>query len=77
LTLKQLLDEFCFGTYDFVYLNTGCNVGYAFINFVDTSGMIAMVDHIENRSWSSFRSAKAAECGRPRRILLSSETLRS
>lgn len=65
LTLKALLDKHCFGTYDFLYLridfNTGCNVGYAFVNFVDTNGMIQMLDNIEHRTWDGFRSSKAAE----------------
>ncbi|KAF2750458.1 hypothetical protein M011DRAFT_243337 [Sporormia fimetaria CBS 119925] len=65
LSLKQLIDQHCLGSYDFLYLridfSTGCNVGYAFVNFVDTSAMIALLDHIEFRTWKGFRSAKAAE----------------
>jgi hypothetical protein len=51
--------------YDFMYLRidfkSGCNVGYAFINFADVAGMIALIDRIEGRSWVAFRSSKAAE----------------
>ncbi|KAF2868326.1 RNA recognition motif 2-domain-containing protein [Massariosphaeria phaeospora] len=65
LTLKALLDKFCFATFDFVYLRidfrTGCNVGYAFINFADTTGMIALMDNIEHKAWPGHRSSKAAE----------------
>jgi hypothetical protein len=65
LSLKGTLDEVCFGTYDFMYLRidfkSGCNVGYAFINFADVSGMIALIDRIEHRCWLGYRSAKAAE----------------
>ncbi|KAF2680244.1 hypothetical protein K458DRAFT_269757, partial [Lentithecium fluviatile CBS 122367] len=65
LSLKALLDQVCFGTYDFVYLRidfkTGHNVGYAFINFADMSGMIAMLDYVEGRGWIGYRSNKNAE----------------
>ncbi|CAI6333709.1 unnamed protein product [Periconia digitata] len=65
MALKAILDEICFGTYDFVYLRidfkTCNNVGYAFINFVDVEGMIAMLQHVESRSWKGFKSNKHAE----------------
>ncbi|KAJ8113917.1 hypothetical protein OPT61_g4076 [Boeremia exigua] len=65
MSLKTILDEVCFGTYDFLYLRidfkSGCNVGYAFINFADVSGMIALIDRIERCSWPAYRSSKAAE----------------
>ncbi|KAF1915459.1 RNA recognition motif 2-domain-containing protein [Ampelomyces quisqualis] len=65
LALKAILDAQCFGTYDFVYLRidfkTGCNVGYAFINFANVHGMIALIDNIERRCWLGYRSTKAAE----------------
>lgn len=63
--LKALLDKFCFGMYDFFYLRidfcTGCNVGYAFVNFSSIDGLVHMIDNIEHRTWSGFRSQKAAE----------------
>jgi hypothetical protein len=63
--LKAILDDACFGTYDFVYLRidfkSGCNVGYAFINFADVHGMISLIDKIERRCWIGFHSTKAAE----------------
>lgn len=65
MSLKAILDDVCFGTYDFVYLRidfkSGCNVGYAFINFSDIHGMISLIDRVEHRCWAGFRSAKAAE----------------
>lgn len=65
MSLKTILDEVCFGTYDFLYLRidfkSGCNVGYAFINFADVGGMIALIDRIERRCWTAYRSSKAAE----------------
>jgi hypothetical protein len=63
--LKNILDQVCFGTYDFVYLRidfkTGCNVGYAFINFTDVRGMLAMLDKVEGFGWVGYRSSKNAE----------------
>jgi hypothetical protein len=65
LALKAILDEQCFGTYDFVYLRidfkSGCNVGYAFINFGNVHGIIALLDNLERRLWIGYRSNKAAE----------------
>lgn len=65
MSLKAILDDVCFGTYDFVYLRidfkSGCNVGYAFINFSDVHGMISLIDRVECRCWVGFRSSKAAE----------------
>ncbi|KAF2446310.1 hypothetical protein P171DRAFT_357672 [Karstenula rhodostoma CBS 690.94] len=65
MSLKTLLDRVCFGTYDFIYLRidfkSGHNVGYAFINFTDMSGMISMLDKVEHRGWPGYRSSKNAE----------------
>ncbi|KAJ4302757.1 hypothetical protein N0V90_001647 [Kalmusia sp. IMI 367209] len=65
MTLKALLDQVCFATYDFLYLRidfkSGHNVGYAFINFSDINGMISMLDQVEHRGWTGYRSSKNAE----------------
>ncbi|KAE8850787.1 hypothetical protein PTNB85_01203 [Pyrenophora teres f. teres] len=65
MALKNILDDVCFGTYDFLYLRidfkSGCNVGYAFINFTDANGMLAIIDRMERRSWPGFTSDKTAE----------------
>ncbi|KAL5393755.1 hypothetical protein PMIN06_011105 [Paraphaeosphaeria minitans] len=65
LSLKTLLDRVCFGTFDFLYLRidfkSGHNVGYAFINFVDMTGMLSMLDKVERRGWPGYRSSKNAE----------------
>jgi hypothetical protein len=65
MALKNILDKVSFGTYDFVYLRidfkSGCNVGYAFINFADANGMLSLIDRIERRLWPGFNSDKTAE----------------
>ncbi|KAH8725957.1 RNA recognition motif 2-domain-containing protein [Phaeosphaeriaceae sp. PMI808] len=65
MTLKAIVDDACFGTYDFLYLridfSSGNNVGYAFVNFVDVGGMTALVRKLESRSWYGFHSHKSAE----------------
>lgn len=65
--LKDFIDNVgeCKGMYDFIYLRidfrTGSNVGYAFINFVCSKGMINMIRLIEGRPWEGYRSSKSAE----------------
>ncbi|KAF2197197.1 hypothetical protein GQ43DRAFT_358787, partial [Delitschia confertaspora ATCC 74209] len=65
MCLRELLDRYCFGTYDFVYLRidfqTCSNVGYAFINFINAEALISAVQHIEGRYWSGYSSSKHAE----------------
>ena len=63
MALKNIIDIACFGTYDFIYLridfNSGCNVGYAFINFTDANGMLMLIDRIERRFWPGFKDRKS------------------
>ncbi|KAI0971707.1 RNA recognition motif 2-domain-containing protein [Xylaria arbuscula] len=57
--LKRIVDESSWGKYDFMYLRidfaNDCNVGYAFINFVD------FVSARGNQRWNCFKSDKVAE----------------
>ncbi|CAG8971934.1 hypothetical protein HYALB_00003269 [Hymenoscyphus albidus] len=63
--LKGIVDESSFGRYDFMYLridfSNNCNVGYAFINFVDPIDIITFVEARSNQKWHRFKSDKVAE----------------
>lgn len=63
--LKGIIDESSWGKYDFMYLRidfaNDCNVGYAFINFVDPLDIIDFVNARGNQRWNCFKSDKVAE----------------
>ncbi|KAG9231638.1 RNA recognition motif 2-domain-containing protein [Amylocarpus encephaloides] len=63
--LKSIIDESSFGRYDFMYLridfSNNCNVGYAFINFVDPLDIVQFVHARSNQKWHRFKSDKVAE----------------
>ncbi|KAI1501302.1 RNA recognition motif 2-domain-containing protein [Biscogniauxia marginata] len=63
--LKRIVDESSWGKYDFMYLRidfaNDCNVGYAFINFVDPLDIIDFVKARANQRWNCFKSDKVAE----------------
>lgn len=63
--LKDIVDESSWGKYDFMYLRidfaNDCNVGYAFINFVDPLDIIDFVNARGNQRWNCFKSDKIAE----------------
>lgn len=63
--LKDLLDQTSKGAYDFMYLRidfaNNCNVGYAFINFVDPMSIIPFAKLRAGRRWNLFNSDKVAE----------------
>ncbi|RKF58583.1 putative rna recognition domain-containing protein 2 [Golovinomyces cichoracearum] len=64
-TLKSILDETSHGKYDFAYLridfSNDCNVGYAFVNFLDPLHIIEFINARANQKWYRFRSQKVAE----------------
>ncbi|GAU32088.1 hypothetical protein TSUD_152930 [Trifolium subterraneum] len=66
-TSKMLLaaiDENHQGTYDFLYLpidfKNKCNVGYAFINMVSPSHIVAFYKAFNGKKWEKFNSEKVA-----------------
>lgn len=63
--LKGIIDESSWGKYDFMYLRidfaNDCNVGYAFINFVDPLDIIDFAKARGNQRWNCFKSDKVAE----------------
>lgn len=63
--LEGIIDESSWGKYDFMYLRidfaNDCNVGYAFINFVDPLDIIDFVNAHANQRWNCFKSDKIAE----------------
>lgn len=64
-TFVRFVNETHFGMYDFLYLRmdfkSRCNVGYAFINLVDSSAVLKLYDRISGHHWRGFRSSKVAE----------------
>jgi hypothetical protein len=50
------------GTYDFFYLpidfKNKCNVGYAFINFIEFRAIVPFVCKYHGRRWNNFNSEK-------------------
>lgn len=63
--LIRLINETHFCTYDFFYLRIDfknrCNVGYAFINFINNEHVLTFYDRIHGMKWRSFSSSKIAE----------------
>lgn len=63
--LIEFMNHTHFGKYDFLYLRMDfknkCNVGYAFVNFVDTLSVKDFFLRINGKRWSSLGSSKIAE----------------
>ncbi|XP_013643247.2 protein MEI2-like 4 isoform X1 [Brassica napus] len=66
-TSKMLLaaiDEYCKGTYDFLYLpidfKNKCNVGYAFINLTEPENIVPFYKAFNGKKWEKFNSEKVA-----------------
>ena len=60
--LMELIDESHKGQYDFLYLRMDfknrCNVGYAFINFIDPQSAVSFALKVCGKRWSKFNSEK-------------------
>ncbi|KAI5854811.1 RNA recognition motif 2-domain-containing protein [Tricharina praecox] len=64
-TLKDYVDETSRGLYNFLYLRIDfrniCNVGYAFINFLDPLDIIDFVKEKSGTRWNKFNSEKVLD----------------
>ncbi|KAA8911095.1 RNA recognition motif 2-domain-containing protein [Sphaerosporella brunnea] len=64
-TLKDYIDETSRGLYNFLYLRIDfrniCNVGYAFINFLDPLDIIDFVKAKSGTRWNKFNSEKVLD----------------
>jgi hypothetical protein len=60
--LLKMVDANFTGTYDFFYLpidfKNKCNVGYAFVNFVDCQSIPHFISFFDNKRWERFNSDK-------------------
>jgi len=63
--LLQTIDQDFRGKYDFFYLpidfKNKCNVGYAFINFVDPMTIIPFCQTFHGKKWEKFNSEKVCD----------------
>ncbi|EGF77833.1 hypothetical protein BATDEDRAFT_27110 [Batrachochytrium dendrobatidis JAM81] len=63
----DLLNESHLGCFDFVYLRIDfknkCNVGYAFVNFINADAVIRFADRFVGRMWGKFKSEKICGMG--------------
>eukprot|EP01096_Ripella_sp_DP13-Kostka_P009074 TRINITY_DN3435_c0_g1_i11.p1 TRINITY_DN3435_c0_g1~~TRINITY_DN3435_c0_g1_i11.p1 ORF type:complete len:1050 (+),score=537.19 TRINITY_DN3435_c0_g1_i11:908-4057(+) len=63
--LLATVDELHKGLYDFFYLpidfKNKCNVGYAFINFINPKSIITFYQRLHNNKWEKFNSEKVCE----------------
>ncbi|ORX55126.1 hypothetical protein DM01DRAFT_1262660, partial [Hesseltinella vesiculosa] len=63
--LRSWIDESHKGTYDFLYLpidfDNKCNIGYAFINFLDPRTVVSFSKSHVGKSWSRFNSEKKCD----------------
>jgi len=63
--LLGALDKNHKGLYDFFYLpidfRNKCNVGYAFINFIEPRSIVNFYNEFNNKKWSKFNSEKVCQ----------------
>lgn len=64
--LLQEIDASYRGAYDFFYLpidfKNKCNVGYAFINFMDYRRIVPFFQEFNGQRWKNFNSEKVGGC---------------
>lgn len=60
--ILEAIDTKFYGKYDFFYLpidfRNKCNVGYAFINFINSRDIFDFVEEFNNKKWEKFNSEK-------------------
>ena len=63
--LIDYVNESHYGLYDFLYLRMDfknkCNVGYAFINFIDARTVICFSKRVKGAKWQMFNTCKIAD----------------
>lgn len=63
--LIDFMNQTHFGRYDFLYLRMDfknrCNVGYAFVNFIDAEAVYDFNRRVSGQRWKNFYSMKVAE----------------
>lgn len=63
--LIQKLNQQNRQTYDFFYLpidfRNKCNVGYAFVNFIDSLFLVRFYEQMNGNKWECFNSEKVCE----------------
>jgi len=63
--LLERINRFHSGKYNFFYLpmdvNNGCNIGYAFINFVDPVYIVPFFEDMNSKAWENFNSEKICQ----------------
>lgn len=64
MLLQKINDQFR-GKYDFFYLpidfKNKCNVGYAFINFIDPIFILKFFEDLNDKKWEKFNSEKICQ----------------
>jgi RNA recognition motif 2 len=63
--LVSFINETHFGKYTFLYLRMDfknkCNVGYAFVDFIDCISVRSFYQRVNGKGWKNFTSGKIAE----------------
>jgi hypothetical protein len=63
--LRRIMESILHGRYDFLYMrvdfNNRCNVGYAFINFVEARDVLVFYHAVNDRTWTVFNTDKVAQ----------------